>query len=295
MNYQNKGLTGLANLGNTCFLNSCLQVLSNTYELNDILNDGSYKNKLNRIPDSAILYEWDLLRQMIWEKNGIVVPGRFVSSIQKISKIKNRDIFTGFAQNDLPEFLIFIIDCFHNALARKVQMSIVGKQDNETDEMAIKCYETIKNMYSNEYSEIWNLFYGVHVSILTSVETNKVLRYTPEPYFMINLPIPSDNKSPSIIDCFDLYVKPELMDGDNAITNDNTGIKEDIYKKLSFWSFPSILTIDIKRFNYQNRKNQILITFPLENLDLSKYVVGYKKEDYVCVLLVALYLRKDFS
>ena len=39
--------------------------------------------------------------------------------------------------------------------------------------------------------------------------------------------------------------------------------------------------IDIKRFNAQNRKNQILVTFPLENFDLSQYVVGYKKESYV--------------
>jgi ubiquitin carboxyl-terminal hydrolase 8 len=281
MNYRNKGLTGLANLGNTCFINSCLQVLSNTYELNDFLNNSTYQNKLNRIPDSAILYEWDLLRQMMWEKNGVVAPNRFVGAIQKISKIKNRDMFAGFAQNDLPEFLIFLIDCFHNALSRKVQMSIVGKADNETDEMAIKCYETIKNMYSNEYSEIWNLFYGVHVSILTSIETNRALRYTPEPYFMINLPIPENNKSPSLIDCFDLYVKPELMGGDNAIINEKTGLKEDISKNISFWSFPNILAIDLKRFNYQNKKNQILVTFPIDNLNLSEYVVGYKKEEYI--------------
>ena len=37
-----------------------------------------------------------------------------------------------------------------------------------------------------------------------------------------------------------------------------------------------------KKLNlYRNIKNQILVTFPLENLDLSKYVVGYNKKNYV--------------
>jgi ubiquitin C-terminal hydrolase len=54
-----------------------------------------------------------------------------------------------------------------------------------------------------------------------------------------------------------------------------------IRKKISFWSFPNILVIDFKRFNSKNQKNQILISFPLDDLDLSKYVIGYKKNSYI--------------
>ena len=53
-----------------------------------------------------------------------------------------------------------------------------------------------------------------------------------------------------------------------------------IKKKIQFLSFPNILVIDFKRFNSRFQKNQIHITFPLDNLDLSEYVIGYKKEIY---------------
>ena len=279
--YKDKGLSGLSNLGNTCFINSCMQVLSHTYELNDFLNLEKYKNRLNKKEDSILLLEWDNLRKLLWSENCIVSPMKFLNVIQKIASSKGQELFTGFNQNDLPEFLIFIIDCFHNALTRKVEMNIVGEELNEKDKMAVKCFETIKNMYSNDYSEIWNLFYGIHISQIVLLETNEVMSIRPEPYFIINLPIPYNNKSPTLYDCFDLYVEGEILDGENKVFYEKTNKKEDVRKNITFWSFPTILVIDIKRFNQQNRKNQMLITFPLENLDLSKYVSGYNKKSFV--------------
>jgi len=279
--YKDKGLTGLANLGNTCFVNSCIQVLSHTYELNNFLNNDSYKKKLQKKYESAMLIEWDNLRILMWTENCIVAPNKFLKTIQKLAQIKQIDIFTGFAQNDLPEFLLFVVDCFHTGLAREVTMNVSGTIENETDKIAVQCFDMIKKMYANEYSEVWNIFYGIHVSQIISLETGEVLSGSPEPYFMINLSIPEENKSPSLIDCFDLYVSGETLEGENAWYNETTKMKQAVKKQISYWSLPTVLVIDIKRFNAQNRKNQILVTFPLENLDMSKYVIGYKKNEYV--------------
>ena len=279
--YKDKGLTGLGNLGNTCFINSCLQALSHTYELNDFLNKEIYKKRLNNKNESALLIEWDNLRKMMWNENCAISPGKFITTIQRVARSKKIDIFTGFAQNDLPEFLLFLIDAFHTSLAREVNMTINGSVQNNTDKIAVQCFEKIKQMYSKEYSEIWNLFYGIHVSQIISLETNDVLSMSAEPYFMINLSIPENIKEPSLTDCFNLYVEGEILEKENAWFNETTNSKQDVKKKISYWSLPNILVIDIKRFSSSNKKNQSLVTFPLENFDLSKYVIGYKKDSYV--------------
>ena len=275
--YKNKGLSGLANLGNTCFINSCIQILSHTYELNNFLDNESYKNKLKNKYDSALLIEWDNLRKILWNNNCVVSPGKFISTIQKVAKLKNMEIFTGYSQNDVSEFLLFLIDCFHTSISREINITISGNPQTDTDNLAMKCFEMVKNTYSKDYSEIWNLFYAVNVSEITRVDNGKVLSMNPEPFFMVDLPIPSNNKSPSLIDCFNHYVEGEII---QDYTDEETKEKIDIRKKILFWSFPNILAIDLKRFNNRFQKNQIYVTFPLDDLDLSDYVIGYKKQNF---------------
>ena len=82
------------------------------------------------------------------------------------------------------------------------------------------------------------------------------------------------------MDCLDLYVTGEILEGENAWYNDKTQEKESVRKRIRFWSLPNVLVIDFKRFNSNNQKKQTFIDFPLENLDLSKYIIGYKKNSY---------------
>lgn len=278
--YKDLGLTGLANVGNSCYLNSCMQILSHTYEFNEFLKKSNYKGKLNRKHDSVILLEWDKLRNMMWKENCTIAPLGFVQAVKKVAHLKKKELFTGYAQNDLPEFLMFIIDCFHNSLMREVEMTINGKQSNDQDKMAFECYKMMKNMYKKEYSEMLNIFYGIHVSNISSVKNGKILAMRPEPFSTISLPIPKKRET-SIYECMDLYCEKERMEGENAWYNEKTKKKEDIDKGIRFWSLPNILIIDLKRFDMRGRKLRQQVQCPLENIDFSKYVDGYNSSSYI--------------
>lgn len=283
--YNNKGYTGLVNLGNTCFLNSCLQALNHTYELDKLL-DNIYLDKKNKIKikknvESGILNEWNELRTIMWKNNSVISPNKFVFNVHKIAKDKNRDIFTGWSQNDISEFLLFIIECIHESISRPVNIRIIGNSQNEVDELAISCYKMLKDSYTKDYSEIMDLFYGILVSEITSTDGKIKYSIKPENYFILDLPIPNSKSHITLSDCFDNFVAPEFLNGENAWYNEKTNTKENVKKHIVFWNFPNILIITLKRFSPDGRfKRNDYIDFPLENLDLSKYIKGYNSSSY---------------
>ena len=122
----------------------------------------------------------------MWSKNCTISPNRFIKSIQYVSQNKNLELFSGYAQNDISEFLIFIIDCFNNSLKRKVDINICGKEQNETDKIAVECYKMIKENYSENYSELLDIFYGTHVSIVENFLNKESLVYKPEPFCLLD-------------------------------------------------------------------------------------------------------------
>ena len=118
--------------------------------------------------------------------------------------------------------------------SREVNIDISVKAHNDTDSLAITCYNKLKEIYKKDYSEIYSIYYGIHVSQIVSLDDGLVLSNTPEPFSIINLPIPQDNKNPSIIDCFELYLMGEILEGENAWYNEKTKIRQSIKKQIVF-------------------------------------------------------------
>ena len=271
------GLTGLSNVGNSCYLNACVQILSHTHELSDFLEDEEYKKRLNKKTDSILLVEWDKLRRLMWSEDCTIAPWGFVNAVKKVSSLKGMSLFAGYQQNDVSEFLNFLLEAFHMALARGVEMSVKGKVKNENDKLAKECYSMMKNMYEKEYSEMLTMFYGISVSRVLSEDGKNVLSIRPEPFSTLTLEIPSGIDNPTIFDCFENYCKGEVLENENAYYNEKTKTKVTAVRRFSFWSLPPVLVIGLKRFVFHPsyRKINKLVTTPLTDVDFSKYLTGY--------------------
>lgn len=268
---------GIINLGNTCFLNACLQVLLQTTEITSLPEIAQKQDIIeNTVYQSWIAWKKIMLNDSDPSPNA---PHAFIQCIHQAALKKDRPLFTGFAQNDMPEFLLFFTDCIHACFQRGVPVFIQGDAQNEIDNIAIKCFKMIESIYKDDYSEIRQLFYGIYVSNLVSLDEQTLLASNPEPFFLLNLPVHGSN----LESCLQKYIAPEVLDHENAWLNENTQEKQSVYKQIVFWSFPKILVICLQRFLIEgNRisKKMDLIDFPLEDLDLSKYVLGYKASSY---------------
>lgn len=194
--YQKRGYMGLANLGNTCFMNTCLQVLNHVYELNHLflerrLHAALKTPKSDQAPETQLVNEWVELQEMMWgpaserpssgRASAAISPNKFVHYVHHLAKVKGKEIFTGWAQNDMPEFLLFVMDCMHQSISRGVKLTMVGNRTTDKDKMALQCCEMIQTVYEKEYSEVLELFYGVYVSVIASAPTTPRKSNPPNP------------------------------------------------------------------------------------------------------------------
>lgn len=264
-------MASLRNIGNTCFINTILQCLMNIDAFDKIFIDMEKKD----IPEYELTKEYIDLRDLM-KKECIISPNRFIYMIYKHTELKNLDI-KPYQQNDVTEFLNMLIDCFHIALEKEVTMNINGDPKTEEDKILIMCLEFYKT-YSKKFSYILELFYGIHVSSIVTLN-NKTLRQIPEMHFIIDLPIPNI-QNPCIYDCFDEYIKEEILEGENGWYNEETHGKENVKKNIKFCKLPEVLILSFNRLNNHQIKKNIMIDVPFE-INLEKYCILSTRCKYV--------------
>ena len=102
----------------------------------------------------------------------------------------------------------------------------------------------------------------------------------------------------TLYDCFDYHCKVTELNGENKYQIGNTDNYVDAKRKLYFWKLPKYLVICLKRFNFsrQGRKINSRIEFPIDDLDLSKYVFpGSKEKNKYKLISIANHLGSSLN
>ncbi|XP_075567236.1 ubiquitin carboxyl-terminal hydrolase 33 isoform X3 [Pelecanus crispus] len=110
-----RGLTGLKNIGNTCYMNAALQALSNCPPLTHFFLDCGGLAQTDKKP--AISKSYLKLMTELWHKSrpGSVVPTGLFQGIKTVNPT-----FRGYSQQDAQEFLRCLMDLLHEELKEPV-------------------------------------------------------------------------------------------------------------------------------------------------------------------------------
>lgn len=271
-------LTGLRNLGNTCYMNSILQCLCNSTGMAEYFNNNYYMEDINRYNilghKGEVAEEFGVIMKALWA--GLykcISPRDFKITIGKIN-----EQFAGYDQQDSQELLLFLMDGLHEDLNKADNRKRYKEEENDhLDDQTAADLAWSKHKMLNE-SIIVALFQGQFKSTLQCLTCHRKSR-TFETFMYLSLPLASTSKC-SLQDCLRLFSKEEKLTDNNKVFCRHCKAHRDSTKKLEIWKVPPIVLVHLKRFSYEGRwkqKLQTSVDFSLDNLDLSQYVIGPKQ------------------
>jgi ubiquitin carboxyl-terminal hydrolase 4/11 len=215
-----KGIVGLTNLGNTCYMNSALQCVRSVEELTTYFLSNRWKEELNT--DNPLGHSGNIAKAYAGLINQIYSDSQTSSFAprnfkQTLSRYGTQ--FSGYGQQDSQEFMSFLVDGLHEDLNRIKKKPY--SENPESDDNTVNDPEAIKalgekfreNHRARNNSVAMDLFNGFYKNTMVCPDCAKV-SITFDPFSLLTLQLPIENTFQHKFTFMPLYGYPVVIDVD---------------------------------------------------------------------------------
>ncbi|KAK2532138.1 hypothetical protein Q9966_008402 [Columba livia] len=261
---------GLLNLGNTCFLNATLQCLTYTPPLANYLLSREHSRTCHQSGFCMTCVMQNHVTQAFANSGSVIKPVSFVRDLKKIAP----HIRLG-RQEDAHEFLRFTIDAMQKAC-----LPDCTELDRQTQATTL----------------IHQIFGG---SLRSRVKCSmcKAVSDTFDPCLdlPVEITVPGQGQQAANVEqALELFVKPDLLGGENAYLCDKCKKKVSATKRFTIHRAPRVLTLALKRFaDFTGGKITKDVGYP-ELLNIRPYM-SQTSRDPVMYGLYAVLVHSGYS
>uniref|UniRef100_A0A8C6USH0 Ubiquitin carboxyl-terminal hydrolase 15 n=1 Tax=Neogobius melanostomus TaxID=47308 RepID=A0A8C6USH0_9GOBI len=290
---ERSGLCGLSNLGNTCFMNSAVQCLSNIQPLTDYFLRDKYVDELNEDNPLGMKGEIarsyaDLTKQLWSGKYSYVTPRPFKTQVGRFAPQ-----FSGYQQQDSHELLAFLLDGLHEDLNRIRKKPYIQLKDANGRPDKVVAEEAWENHIKRNDSIIVDIFHGLFKSTLVCPICSKV-SVTFDPFCYLTLPLPM--KKERTVEVYLVRLDPLAKPTQYKLTVPKVGYISDLCTSLSTMSGVPMIVTDI----YNHRFHRIFATNEnlssiMERDDIYVFEIAVNRVEDTDHVVIPVHLREKYK